>query len=199
MWPRSGPSIGKDGTIYAGTGDGDYYPEQPDLRAGDHRREAEPADQGARAEGLVYALERLLAAQARPRHAGHRTDLRLQGQGVHGPVEQGVPPVAARHERARRRGSSHARLSHAAHLQRGRRLRRSRHVGRAGDVGGGQRDALGARCRSGGRSTRSSRRRSRTAMSSGARSRRSRWKTRPARSSSRQRGSRATWIRPSRR
>jgi outer membrane protein assembly factor BamB len=28
MWPRSGPSIGKDDTFYAGTGDGDYYPER---------------------------------------------------------------------------------------------------------------------------------------------------------------------------
>ena len=28
MWPRSGPSVGKDGTVYAGTGDGDYRPEQ---------------------------------------------------------------------------------------------------------------------------------------------------------------------------
>ena len=28
MWPRTGPSIGKDGTVYAGTGDGDYYPER---------------------------------------------------------------------------------------------------------------------------------------------------------------------------
>lgn len=28
MWPRRGPSIGKDGTVYAGTGDGDYYPER---------------------------------------------------------------------------------------------------------------------------------------------------------------------------
>lgn len=28
MWPRTGPSIGKDGTLYVGTGDGDYYPEQ---------------------------------------------------------------------------------------------------------------------------------------------------------------------------
>lgn len=28
MWPRSGPTIGKDGTLYAGTGDGDYYPER---------------------------------------------------------------------------------------------------------------------------------------------------------------------------
>ncbi len=28
MWPRSGPTVGKDGTVYAGTGDGDYRPEQ---------------------------------------------------------------------------------------------------------------------------------------------------------------------------
>jgi outer membrane protein assembly factor BamB len=27
MWPRTGPSVGKDGTIYAGSGDGDYLPE----------------------------------------------------------------------------------------------------------------------------------------------------------------------------
>jgi outer membrane protein assembly factor BamB len=28
MWPRSGPTLGKDGTLYAGSGDGDYYPER---------------------------------------------------------------------------------------------------------------------------------------------------------------------------
>jgi outer membrane protein assembly factor BamB len=28
MWPRTGPSVGKDGTVYAGSGDGDYVPEQ---------------------------------------------------------------------------------------------------------------------------------------------------------------------------
>ena len=28
LWPRTGPSIGKDGTVYAGSGDGDYYPER---------------------------------------------------------------------------------------------------------------------------------------------------------------------------
>ncbi len=27
MWPRLGPSIGRDGSVYAGSGDGDYYPE----------------------------------------------------------------------------------------------------------------------------------------------------------------------------
>ncbi len=28
LWPRLGPSIGKDGSIYAGSGDGDYLPEE---------------------------------------------------------------------------------------------------------------------------------------------------------------------------
>ena len=28
LWPRLGPSIGKDGSVYAGSGDGDYYPDQ---------------------------------------------------------------------------------------------------------------------------------------------------------------------------
>ena len=28
MWPRTGPSVGKDGTVYAGSGDGDYIPSQ---------------------------------------------------------------------------------------------------------------------------------------------------------------------------
>ena len=28
MWPRTGPSVGKDGTVYAGSGDGDYLPAQ---------------------------------------------------------------------------------------------------------------------------------------------------------------------------
>jgi outer membrane protein assembly factor BamB len=28
LWPRLGPSIGKDGSVYAGSGDGDYFPEE---------------------------------------------------------------------------------------------------------------------------------------------------------------------------
>jgi outer membrane protein assembly factor BamB len=28
LWPRLGPSIGRDGSVYAGSGDGDYYPDQ---------------------------------------------------------------------------------------------------------------------------------------------------------------------------
>jgi len=28
MWPRLGPTIGRDGSVYAGSGDGDYFPER---------------------------------------------------------------------------------------------------------------------------------------------------------------------------
>jgi outer membrane protein assembly factor BamB len=28
MWPRLGPTIGRDGSVYAGSGDGDYYPDR---------------------------------------------------------------------------------------------------------------------------------------------------------------------------
>jgi outer membrane protein assembly factor BamB len=28
MWPRLGPTIGQDGSVYAGSGDGDYYPDR---------------------------------------------------------------------------------------------------------------------------------------------------------------------------
>ncbi len=28
MWPRTGPTVGKDGTVYAGSGDGDYFPDE---------------------------------------------------------------------------------------------------------------------------------------------------------------------------
>ena len=110
-------------------------PRAADLRPEHHRLEAGPRDQGDGPEGLVRADQRLLAAQARSRHERHRADLRLEGQGVPGPVEQGVPAVAARHRRARRRGSPHAGQPYAARLQRRRQLRGGRDVGRAGVVG----------------------------------------------------------------
>ena len=36
MWPRTGATLGKDGTLYAGSGDGDYYPERQSTAR--HRR-----------------------------------------------------------------------------------------------------------------------------------------------------------------
>ena len=83
MWPRSGPSVGKDGTVYAGSGDGDYYPE---------RQIYGQAIIGVKQNAETKALElkdwyapsnALLAAQARSRHERDRAHLRLQGQGVH--------------------------------------------------------------------------------------------------------------------
>ena len=162
-------SIGKDGTRLRRIGRRRLLPRAADLRPVDHRREAEPADEGARVEGLVHADERILAAQARPRHERHRSGLRLQGQGVPGPVEQGMPSVAARHERARRGGSPHAGLSHAAHLQRRRQFCRRRARGARSRPGKSRTARAGSTCHSGGRSTRSSARRSSTATSCAAR------------------------------
>ena len=139
----SGPSIGKDGTVYAGSGDGDYYPEQQIYGQAIIAREAEPGHESARAEGLVRAVQRLLAPEARPRHERDRARVRLQGQGIHRSVEQGVPDLAARYERARRRGSSHAGLPDAARVQRRSPVRGGRRLGRARDLGGPVRRALG--------------------------------------------------------
>ena len=141
------------------------FPRAAGLRPGHHRREAEPGDESARDDRLVRAVERGLAAQARSRHERHRSGLRVQGQGVHGPLEQGVPDLAPRHQCAGRRGSPHARLPHAARLQRGSAVRGGRAVGRAGDMGGHRRHALGAHAVLGARSTRSSRPRRNTAKS----------------------------------
>jgi outer membrane protein assembly factor BamB len=38
LWPRLGPSIGKDGSVYAGSGDGDYLPGQIYGQASSRRR-----------------------------------------------------------------------------------------------------------------------------------------------------------------
>ena len=83
-------------------------PRSTDLRPGDHRGQTEPGNQGDGDAGLVRAGQRVLAAQARPRHQRDRAGLRVQGPRVHRAVEQGMPHLAARHQRARRRGPSHA-------------------------------------------------------------------------------------------
>ena len=151
-----------------------------DLRPVDHRREAEPADQGARVEGLVHAVERLLAAQARPRHERHRAGLRLQGQGVPRSSRarsaacgcstraRSAARIIARRSIARR--SSATRTSTSPRPARGARSRRGKKpTARAGSSS-----------RSGARSTRSSPRPSSTATSSAAAWPPSRWRTRPA-------------------
>ncbi len=143
LWPRSGPSVGKDGTVYAGSGDGDYYPEQQIYGQAIIGVKQNPQTKALELKDWYAPFERLLDAQARPRHERDRAHLRLQGQGIPRAVEQGMPAVAARHRHARRRGPSHAGLPHAAHLQRRSQLHDGR-LGRARDVGGLGGHALGA-------------------------------------------------------
>ena len=128
MWPRTGPSVGKDGTVYAGSGDGDYHPEQQIYGQAMIGVKQNPQTKALELKDWYAPVERRVDAQARSRLQRHRADLRLQGQGIPRPVEQGVPAVAARHRDARRRGSPDAGLSHAARLQRGSQL----HDGRRG-------------------------------------------------------------------
>ena len=144
MWPRLGPSIGKDGSVYAGSGDGDYYPEQQIYGQ---------TIIGVKQNPATKALE--LKDWFTPTNAVwlRKRDLDMN---VTGPVfdykgkeyivrvEQGMPHVAARHERAGRRRPSHAGLPHAARLQRGSALRGGRAVGRARDLGRHRRHALDA-------------------------------------------------------
>ena len=65
--------------------------------------------------------------------------------------EQGMPAVAARSRRARRRGSSHHAAHDAAHLQRRAGVRRTRRLGRAERVAGRRAARSGCSCRSGAR------------------------------------------------
>ena len=62
LWPRLGPSVGRMAPSTRGSGDGDYYPGAADIRSGDYRREAESDDESAGAQGLVRAVQRVLAA-----------------------------------------------------------------------------------------------------------------------------------------
>ncbi len=143
MWPRLGPSIGRDGSVYAGSGDGDYYPEREVFGQSIVAVKQNPLTKALEMTRLVHAVERHLAAQARPRHERDRPGLRVEGQGIPGRGEQGVPHLAARHQLAGRRRPSHAGRSHAAGLQRDRALRRGRAVERALDLGGHRRHAAG--------------------------------------------------------
>ena len=86
--------------VYAGTRRRRLLPEQQIYGQSDHRREAGPRHQGDGDEGLVHADQRLLAAQARPRHERHGPDLRLEGQGIPRAVEQGMPACGCSTPRA---------------------------------------------------------------------------------------------------
>ena len=118
-------SSARTARVYAGSGDGDYYPERQIYGQSIIGVKQDPETKAMSPEGLVRADQRLLAAQARSRHDVTGPIFDCKGKESPGPVEQGVPVVAARYRRARRRGPPHAGLPNAAHLQRGRQLRRA--------------------------------------------------------------------------
>ena len=116
-----------------------------DLRPGHHRGQAEPDDQGDGDAGLVRAEQRLLAAQARPRHERDRSRssstraantprsrARNAASGCSTPARSAARTTARRC--TRRRSSATKRCS----------SRRRGPVGRARDLGRHRRHALGA-------------------------------------------------------
>ena len=91
MWPRTGPSVGKDGTVYAGSGDGDYLPEQQiygqamiGVKQNPQTKALELKDWYAPSNAYWMRKRDLDFNASSP-------DLRLQGQGVSRVVEQGMP------------------------------------------------------------------------------------------------------------
>ena len=104
--------------------------------------DAEPA---AAARRLLRAAERQLDVAARSRHERHADGVRLPRTEVPRRHEQGMPGVAARSRRARRRGSPHDAPHHAAAVQRRSGVRRQGRVGRDGRLAGCARRAVGAR------------------------------------------------------
>ena len=193
LWPRTGPSVGKDGTVYAGSGDGDYVPAQQIYGQ---------AFIGVKQNPQTKALE--LKDWYAPSNAYwmRKRDLDFN---TSSPIFEykGKEYIVSSSKEcriwlmdtvvARRRGPSHAGLPHAAHLQRGSEFHDGR-LGRAGDVAGRQRHALGADAVLGSEAPAASRRRSSTDRWSTARSRRSRSWTMRRRANPRSspRGSHAT-------
>ena len=115
LWGRTGAAIDSNGVAWAPTGDGTY-----DLAT---RRYGNGLI-GARVEGNELKLKDWYIPsnwawllQERPGHAGHSRHLQVQGKGIDGHRQQGMPPLSARSQVRRRRRSSDASLSHASDLQ----------------------------------------------------------------------------------
>ena len=100
----------------------------PAARQRDRRRE-DRCEQAAAAGGLLRCAERQLAVSPRPRRQRDAGAVRPSQSQVPGRHEQGMPALAARSRRARRRGSPHDAAHHAAALQRRAGVRRQ---GRSG-------------------------------------------------------------------
>ena len=144
LWPRLGPSIGKDGSVYAGSGDGDYYPEQQvygqaiiAVKQNPTTKALELTDWYA-PSNAVWLRKRDLDMNV----TGPVFDYKGKEYTVQSSKECRIWLLDT--SGARRRGPSHAGLPHAARLQRGSAVRRRRRLGRARDVGGTERHALGA-------------------------------------------------------
>ena len=112
-----GPSIGRDGSVYTGTGDGSYNPELRSYGTAVIAVKLDPATKKLKLTRLLRSAERRVSAEARHRSAGDRPGVRTRRARVARAGKQGMPHVAARHERAGRRGPFDGRASVAAHLQ----------------------------------------------------------------------------------
>ena len=144
MWGRTGPAISANGTMYTGTGDGRWDPENGIYGNGIVGLKPDPKTKIAAARRLLRPLQRRVAGEARSRYAGHARHLQLQGQGTDGGRWQGMPRLPDGYRIDRRRRSSHAALSQSPALQRRGQLRLGRHLGIDGELGRCQGHPLGA-------------------------------------------------------
>ena len=104
MWGRRGAAVSPEGVVYMVTGDAMFSPRDQEPRQRHRRRQArrQPATAARR---LLRAEERQLDARARSGHERHTDGVRLPRTEVPRRHEQGMPRVAPRSRRARRRGS----------------------------------------------------------------------------------------------
>ncbi len=97
MWGRTGPAISANGTMYTGTGDGRWDPENGIYGNGIIGVQQNPQTKALELVDYYRTLQRRVAGEARSRHAGHARHLQLQGQGTDGGRRQGVPHVPDGH------------------------------------------------------------------------------------------------------
>ena len=144
LWGRRGAAIDPEGRVFLGTGDAAFDPLTRRLGNGivavklDANKQLQLVDFFG-APNANWLWRRDLDVNTTPVAFDYR---RTQVPGRH---EQGVPAVAARSRRARRRGSPHDAADDAAHLQRRAGVRCQGHVGRAQRLAGRERHAVGAR------------------------------------------------------
>ena len=117
MWGRSGPAISTNGTMYTGTGDGRWDPENGIFGNGIIGVKQNPETKSLELVDYYGPSNAEWLFKRDLGHAGDTHHFRLQGQGVHGGCQQGVPPLLHGYRIHRRRRSSNPCLPHAAHLQ----------------------------------------------------------------------------------